>query len=77
MIMTREQKDLAETISKSNGGCVLFNMTRASQIAGRSRANFPEWLHKHGITVEKTGKDKYVNVNDLAVAMTSDKVSPL
>ena len=77
MLMTREQKDLAETISKANGGCVLFNMTRASQIAGRNRANFPAWLHKHGIMVEETGKDKYVNANDLAVAMTKNKVSPL
>ena len=75
--MTREQKDLAETIAKSNGGCVMFNITKAAKIAGRSRTGFPAWLHSHGIMVEKTGKDKRVHANDLAVAMTLDRVSPL
>lgn len=75
--MTKEQKDLAETIAKANGGCVMFNITKASQIAGRCRTTFPAWLHSRGVMVVKSGKDKWVNVNDLAVAMTTDRVSPL
>ena len=75
--MTREQKDLAETISKANGGCVMFNITKSAKITGRCRTTFPAWLHSHGIMVIKSGKDKWVNVNDLAIAMTSDRVSPL
>lgn len=75
--MTKEQKDLAETIAKANGGCVTFNLTKAALIAGRCRNGFPSWLHQHGVMVEKSGKDKYVNVNDLAIAMTENRVSPL
>ena len=75
--MTKEQKDLAEIISKANGGAVMFNLTKAAQIAGRCRTTFPEWLHKRGIMVEVTGKDKRVNVNDLAIAMTHDRQSPI
>lgn len=74
--MTKEQKELAETIAKANGGAVMFNITKAAKIAGRCRTTFPAWLHSHGIMVEKTGKDKRVNVNDLAVAMTKDRSSP-
>lgn len=75
--MTKEQKDLAETIARANGGCVAFNITKAAQIAGRCRNGFPAWLHNKGVMVEKSGKDKYVNVNDLAVAMLSERESPL
>ena len=75
--MTKEQKDLAETIARANGGCVSFNITQASRIVGRSRNGFPAWLHKRGVMVEKSGKDKYVNVNDLAVAIIADRESPL
>jgi len=38
---------------------------------------FPAWLHDCGVLVQATGKDKRVNVNDLAVAMTMDRTSPL
>lgn len=75
--MTQEQRELAETIAKANGGCVSFNITKAAQIAGRSRNGFPAWLHKHGVMAEKTGKDKLINVNDLAVAILADRESPL
>jgi hypothetical protein len=75
--MTTEQKDLAETIAKANGGCVMFNLTKAAKIAGRCRTTFPAWLHSRGIMVAKSGKDKWVNVNDLAVAMITDRKSPL
>ena len=75
--MTKEQKELAEIISKANGGQVMFNLTKAAQIAGRCRTTFPSWLHQRGVMVELTGKDKRVNVNDLAVAMTQDRQSPL
>lgn len=75
--MTTEQKNLAETIAKANGGAVMFNLSKASKIAGRCRTNFPAWLHSHGVTIEKTGKDKLVSANDLAIAMTTDRVSPL
>ena len=75
--MTRDQKELAETIAKANGGCVMFNITEASKIAGRCRATFPAWLHSRGVLVVKSGKDKWVNVNDLAIAMTMDRSSPL
>lgn len=75
--MTREQKDLAETIAKANGGCVSFNLTKAAQIVGRSRNGFPAWLHQHGVMVQTSGKDKHVNANDLAIAMTTDRESPL
>ena len=75
--MTSEQKNLAETIAKSNGGRVRYNLTCAARISGRSRTGFPAWLHERGVMVEKSGKDKYVTVNDLAVAMTKDRVSPL
>ena len=75
--MTKEQKNLAEIISRANDGRVRFNLTRAAKIAGRSRTGFPGWLHNKGILVEKSGKDKYVTANDLAVAMTMDRVSPL
>ena len=74
--MTREQRDLAETIARANGGCVMFNITAAAKIAGRSRTTFPAWLHGHGIMVQKSGKDKWVNVNDLASALMKDRVSP-
>lgn len=75
--MTKEQMQLAEIIAKANGGRVRFNLTQAAKIAGRSRTGFPAWLHSRGVMVEKSGKDKYVTVNDLAVAMTTDRVSPL
>ena len=75
--MTREQRELAEIISKANGGQVRFNLSRAARIAGRSRTGFPAWLHERGAMVERTGKDKYINVNDLAIALTADRVSPL
>jgi len=75
--MTREQKDLAEIITKTNGGCVRFNLTKAAKIVGRSRTGLPAWLHSKGVIVEKSGKDKYVTVNDLAVAMTTNRTSPL
>jgi hypothetical protein len=75
--MTREQRDLAETIAKSNGGAVMFNLTNASRIAGRCRTTFPAWLHEHGITVVKSGKDKWVSANDLAAALIENRVSPL
>ena len=75
--MNLDQKNLAETIAKANGGCVSFNITKAAQIAGRCRNGFPAWLHKHGVMAEKTGKDKFINVNDLAVAILSDRESPL
>jgi len=75
--MTKEQRELAEIIARANGGCVRFNLTSAAKIAGRSRTGFPLWLHERGVMVEKSGKDKYVNVNDLAVAMTTGRVSPL
>jgi len=75
--MTKEQKELAEIISKSNGGQVMFNLTKAAQIAGRCRTTFPAWLNQHGIMVEVTGKDKRVNVNDLAIAMTQSRQSPI
>ena len=75
--MTNEQKALAETIAKANGGAVMFNITTAAKITGRCRTTFPAWLHSHGILVEKTGKDKRVQVNDLAIAITQDRVSPL
>ena len=72
-----EQKNLAETIAKANGGCVMFNISKASKIAGRCRTTFPAWLHSRGVMVVKSGKDKWVNVNDLAVAMTQGRESPL
>ena len=75
--MTREQMNLAETIAKSNGGQVMFNLTKAARIAGRCRTTFPAWLHGRSVMVVKSGKDKWVNVNDLAVAMTTDRSSPL
>jgi len=75
--VTREQKNLAEIIVNANGGCVRYNLTQAAKIAGRSRTGFPAWLHERGVMVERTGKDKYINVNDLAVAMTKNRVSPL
>ena len=75
--MTREQKELAETIAKSNGGQVMFNLTKAARIAGRCRTTFPAWLHGHGVMVVRSGKDKWVNVNDLAVAMIAARSSPL
>jgi len=75
--MTKEQKNLAETIARANGGTVLFNITKASKIAGRSRTTFPAWLHSHGVLVVRSGKDKWVNVNDLAMAMTANRTSPL
>lgn len=74
--MTKEQKELAETISKSNGGCVMLNMSKAAKIAGRCRTHFPAWLHERGVMVEVSGKDKRVSVNDLAVALTMDRRSP-
>ena len=76
-MVNKEQKDLAETIAKANGGCVAFNITRAAKIAGRSRYDFPEWLNRKGVLVEKTGRGKLISVNDLAIAMLSDRVSPL
>ncbi|MDR0963400.1 MAG: phage antirepressor KilAC domain-containing protein [Clostridium sp.] len=75
--MTKEQKDLAETIAKANGGCVCYNLTKAAKIVGRSRTGFPAWLQDRGVMVERSGKGKFVNVNDLAVAMTLYRVSPL
>lgn len=75
--MTKERKDLAEIIAKSNGGQVMFNITKAAKIAGRCCTTFPAWLHSHGVTVVKSGKDKWVSVNDLAVAMTTDRTSPI
>ena len=75
--MTKEQKILAETIAKANGGRVRYNLTSAAKIIGRSRTGFPAWLHSRGVMIEKSGKDKYVTVNDLAVAMTKNRVSPL
>ena len=75
--VTKEQKDLAETIVNANRGRVRFNLTQAAKIAGRSRTGFPRWLHERGVMVERTGKDKYINVTDLAVAMTKNRVSPL
>ena len=75
--MTREQKDLAETISKANGGAVMFNLTNAARIAGQSRTHFPAWLHERGVMVQRSGKDKRVNVNDLAAALLKDRQSPL
>jgi hypothetical protein len=74
--MTREQKDLAETIAKANGGQVHFNITQAAKIAGRCKQKFPAWLHAHGVHVQKTGRGKYITVNDLVVAMTMDKAVP-
>ena len=76
-IITKEQKDLAEIIAKSSGGRVRFNLTQAAKIAGRSRTGFPAWLHSRGVMIEKSGKDKYVTVDNLAIAMTMDRVSPL
>ena len=67
--MRAEALDLAITISRANGGQVLFNIKQAARIAGRHREGFAAWLHKHGVLVEKSGKSKYVNVNDLARAM--------
>jgi len=75
--MTKEQKNLAETIAKANDGVVMFNITKASKIAGRCRTTFPAWLKKHDIMIIKSGKDKWVNVNDLAIAMTTDRNSPI
>ena len=75
--MTKEQMHLAETIAKANDGRVRFNLTKAAKIAGRSRTGFPAWLHERGAMVEKSGKEKYVNVLDLAIAMLKDRVSPL
>jgi len=75
--MTKEQKNLAETIARANGGSVMYNFTKAAKIAGRCRTTFPAWLHSRGIMVIKSGKDKWVNANDLAVAMTTDRVSPI
>jgi hypothetical protein len=75
--MTKEQRDLAETIAKANGGCVLFNITKAAQIAGRCRNGFPAWLHENGVTVQKTNKGKYVNANDLACAILAGRESPI
>lgn len=75
--MTKEQKSLAETIAKANGGRVRYNLTRAAKIAGRSRTGFSAWLHSRGVMVEKSGKDKYVTVTDLAIALTKDRVSLL
>lgn len=75
--MTREQKDLAEVIAKANGGQVQFNISKACKIAGIGRTNFPHWLHSRGVMVVKTGKDKLINVNDLAVAMTDQRKAPI
>jgi len=75
--MTKEQKNLAETIAIANGGSVMFNLSKASKIAGRCRTTFPAWLHQHGIMVTKSGKNKWVNANDLAIAMTTDRRSPI
>jgi hypothetical protein len=55
----------------------MFNISKAAKISGRCRTTFPAWLHERGIMIEKTGKDKRVNVNDLAIAMTQDRQSPL
>ena len=75
--MTIEQKNLAETIAKANDGQVVFNITKAAQIAGQSRTRFPAWLHERGVMVQRSGKDKRVNVNDLAGAMLKDRQSPM
>jgi phage antirepressor YoqD-like protein len=75
--LTREQKDLAETIAKANGGQVQFGLCKAAKIAGKGRTEFAAWLHKRGVMVEKTGRHKMVNVNDLAVAMTMGRSTPL
>ena len=75
--MTKEQAHLADIIARANDGRVRFNLTQAAKIAGRSRTGFPAWLHERGVMVEKSGKDKYINVNDLAAAMTKNRVSPI
>ena len=75
--MTKEQKELAETIARANGGQAMFNLTKAARITGRCRTTFPAWLHAHGIMIEKSGKDKRVHINDLAIAMTQDRKSPV
>ena len=75
--MTKEQRELAQTISVANGGQVMFNFTKAAKIAGRCRTTFPAWLQECGVLVQATGKDKRVNVNDLAVAMTFGRQAPI
>jgi hypothetical protein len=75
--LTREQKDLAETIARANGGQVHYKIIDAAKIAGRCREEFPGWLHKHGVLVQKQGRCKFVTVNDLAIAMTMDKAVPV
>ena len=75
--MKKEQRLLAQTISKSNGGQVQFNLKQAAKITGISRFTLPDWLHHRGVMVFAGGRCKYVNVNDLAVAMTFGRSSPL
>ena len=75
--MTQEQKLLAETITNCYNGAVRFNMVTAARIVGVYRGGVPRWLHERGVMVEDTGRDKYVHVNDLVVAMTTGRVSPL
>ena len=75
--MDREARDLARTIVEAYGGRVMFNISQAAKITGRGRNTLPFWLHKHGVQVEYTGRNKLVNANDLAVCMLADRKSPI
>jgi hypothetical protein len=75
--MTTEQKELAELIARCHGGQIRYNMVDAARIVGICRGRLPFWLNERGVMVDKTSKGKYVHVNDLVVAMTANRVSPL
>ena len=77
MAWSSEVHAMAKFITETHGGRIRFNFGEVAKIASIGRDNVAAELHRHGVLVQKSGREKMVNVFDLAEYMLSDRVAPI
>lgn len=72
-----EIQSMTNAIIASNDGQAYFNFGEISKIFGCGINTVPVILRNAGITVKKIGPSKRVSAYDLALFMSSSRISPV
>lgn len=70
--ITYKARELITTFGK-----VRFNMKEVGTMLHISRPVLPKYLNDNGILCQTNGREKYINVWDLAECLTKNLVSPI
>jgi hypothetical protein len=76
--MTQKQIELrARALSEAHDGALLLNFGQVAKVLQSDRHAVPHILHDSGILVKKIGRQKFVDVFDLAEWLGRGRVAPI